>query len=55
MAKLSLVIALLVALSACHAGSVGDSGQQPTDVASNAWGSAIAQASIGAADMPAGD
>ncbi len=55
MGKLSMVVALLVALSACHAGiGVGDSGQQPTAIASNALGSAVAQASIGA-DLPTGD
>jgi hypothetical protein len=48
MSRLMIVIALLVGLSACHAGfGIGDNGQSPTYVAANAWEAAIAQASIG--------
>ena len=48
MSKLMTIVALLVGLSACHAGfGVGDNGQRSTYVANNAWESAIAQASIG--------
>jgi hypothetical protein len=44
------MIALLVGLSACHAGfGIGDNGQQhPTEVATDTLGSAVTQASIGA-------
>jgi len=43
-----MMVALLAGLSACHAGfGVGDNGQTPTHVATNAWESAVAQASIG--------
>jgi hypothetical protein len=42
------MIALLIGLSACQAGmGIGDDGQQPTSAATDAWGSALAQASIG--------
>ena len=48
MSRLMMVIALLVGVSACHAGfGIGDNGQSPTYVAANAWESAVAQASIG--------
>jgi cold shock CspA family protein len=56
MSKLSMVIVLVLGLSACHASfGVGDSGQQPSYVASSALGSVIAQASMAAqpvADWP---
>jgi hypothetical protein len=39
---------LVVGLSACHAGfGIGDNDRGPTHVASGAWESAVAQASIG--------
>ena len=50
MSRLMAIAALVVGLSACHggiSGGIGDSGQHPTYVASNAWQSAVAQASIG--------
>ena len=48
MSRLMMVVLLIGGLSACHAGfGIGDNGQGPTDVASNAWGSAVAQASMG--------
>ena len=50
MGKISMIVAFLVGLSACHAHGgfgIGDNGQPPTDVASSALGSGIAQASIG--------
>jgi hypothetical protein len=43
-----VMIALLIGLTACHAGiAIGDNGQQPTYAGTDAWGSALAQASIG--------
>jgi hypothetical protein len=46
MKKVLTVVALLVALSACHAGvSIVDNGQNPTST--SALGSAVAQASLG--------
>lgn len=51
MKKLLTLAALLVGLSACHLGmGVGDSGQHPTYVATDALGSAVTQASIGSDD-----
>lgn len=48
MYKVMTLLALLVGLSGCYAGlGVGDSGQHPIYVASDALGSAVAQASIG--------
>jgi hypothetical protein len=48
MGKLMAIVALVVGLSGCHAGfGIGDNGQAPTYVASDALGSAVAQASIG--------
>jgi hypothetical protein len=48
MNKILTMIALVVALSACHAGfGIGDNGQRPNYVATDAPGSAVAQASIG--------
>jgi hypothetical protein len=56
MGRLAMMIALLIASSACHAGfSIGDNGQHPTYVASSALGSALAQASSGAAVLPTSD
>ena len=43
-----MVVLLICGLSACHAGfGIGDNGQGPAYVASDAWGSAVAQASMG--------
>jgi hypothetical protein len=48
MSKALTMVALVVGLSACHAGfGIGDNGQGPTRVATDTWGSAVAQASIG--------
>jgi hypothetical protein len=48
MTKVLVMFALLVVLSACHAGfGISDSGQHPTYVATDSFGSAIAQGSIG--------
>jgi hypothetical protein len=48
MNKIVAMIALSIALSACHVGiGIGDNSRQPTSAASNGWGSALAQASIG--------
>jgi hypothetical protein len=48
MSKLVIVVVLLAGLSGCGAGFfVGDNGQGRTYVASDAFGSAAAQASIG--------
>ena len=50
MGRLMMVVAVLAGLSACHggiSGGVGDSGQRPTHAATDAWQSAVAQASIG--------
>jgi hypothetical protein len=50
MGKLMAIVALLAGLSACHAGiGIGDNDtpQARTYVASDAFGSAVAQASIG--------
>ena len=48
MSKLVIVVVLLAGLSGCSAGFyVGDNGQGRTCVASDAFGSAAAQASIG--------
>jgi hypothetical protein len=42
------MFALLVGLSACNAAfGIGDNGQNPAYVATDAFGSAVAQASIG--------
>jgi len=42
------VVLFIGGLSACHAGfGIGDNGQGRTDVASDALGSAVAQASMG--------
>ena len=45
MSKLMTIVALLVGLSACHAGfASGDKGQRSNYVATNAWELAVAQA-----------
>jgi hypothetical protein len=50
-----IVVTLLFGLSACHAGfSLGDSGQHPAYVATDALESAGAQASTGTV-LPTGD
>jgi hypothetical protein len=50
MGKVLAMVGLLVGLSACHAGfSIGDNNRGPTRVATDAWESAVAQASIGTA------
>ncbi len=50
-----ILITLLVGLSACHAGfGIGDNGQHPTYVATNTFGSAVAQSSMGA-QLPTGN
>jgi outer membrane lipopolysaccharide assembly protein LptE/RlpB len=55
MSKVVMMIALLVGLSACHAGfGLGDNGQSPIHVATNAWQSAVAQGSVGTM-LPAAD
>ena len=55
MGKLSILIVLVVALSACHAGfGIGDNGQGRTYVAGSALTSSMAQASIGSVVL-AGD
>lgn len=46
MKKAMMMVALVLGLSACHVGfGIGANGQAP--VATDAWGSAVAQASIG--------
>jgi hypothetical protein len=48
MRKVLMLAGLLVGLSACHAGfGIGDNDRGPTRVATDAWESAVAQASIG--------
>jgi hypothetical protein len=48
MGKALVLVGLLVGLSACHAGfGIGENERGPTHVASDAWESAVAQASIG--------
>jgi hypothetical protein len=48
MNKVLALFALLVGLTACHAGiGIGDNGQHPNYVATDPLGSAIAQASMG--------
>jgi hypothetical protein len=48
MNKVLAMFALVVGLSACHAGfGIGDNGQNPNYLVTNAMGSAVAQASIG--------
>jgi hypothetical protein len=48
MNRLMMLAGLLVGLSACHAPvGIGSNGQGPAPVATDAWQSAIAQASIG--------
>jgi hypothetical protein len=58
MTRLAIImVTLLVGLSACHAHGgfgFGDNGQHSTYVATNAFGSAAAQASIGTVS-PTGD
>jgi hypothetical protein len=50
-----IMITLMVGLSACHAGfGIGDNGQHPTYVATNTFGSAVAQSSMGA-QLPTGN
>jgi hypothetical protein len=52
MNKIMALIFLLVGLSGCDAGlSFRDDGQPPAYAANDALGSALAQASIGAADL----
>lgn len=47
-----VLIVLLVGLSACHAGiGIGDYDQHPASVATDGWGPALAQASIGTTDL----
>ena len=49
LAMIGMIGLLVVGLAACHAGfSIGDNDRGPTHVASDAWESAVAQASIGA-------
>jgi hypothetical protein len=53
MGKIAMSIALLVGLSACHAGfGIGENSQAPSYVATNAMESAVAQASVGTALPP---
>jgi hypothetical protein len=48
MNKIAAMIAVLIGLSACQAGmGIGDYNQQPNSAATDAWVSALAQASIG--------
>lgn len=48
MTKVVTIIALMLMLSACHAGfGIGDSGQHPTYAATDPYQSAVAQASVG--------
>jgi hypothetical protein len=47
MNKVLAMFALVVGLSACHAGfGIGDNGQHPNYVATDTLGSAVAQASM---------
>jgi hypothetical protein len=48
MSRIMMIALLIGGLSACHAGfGIGDNGQGGSYVATDAWGSAISQASIG--------
>jgi hypothetical protein len=48
MGKVLMLAGLLAGLSACHAGfGIGDNDRAPTHAATDAWESAVAQASIG--------
>ena len=49
MKKVLAMFALVVGLSACHAGFGRDNGQHPHYVATSPLGSAVAQASMGIA------
>ena len=52
MNRIMILIVLSVGLSGCYAGiGIGDNGQPPTYVATDALGSALAQASIGTDDL----